>query len=201
MELNTSYRWFRRIALFYQLRKATLADQARLEALIALSARTLSARDYTPEQIEAALRGTFGVDTQLIVDGTYFVAESGGEILGCGGWSRRRTLFGGDARTGRDCTELDPRSEPAKIRAFFVDPAYARRGIGRALLERCEADARAHGFSRVELMATLPGVRLYGSLGYTARSPVHHELAPGLTIEFVPMHKSISDEPSMQGGI
>ena len=88
--------------MFYQLRLATLADQARLEALIALSARTLSASDYTPEQIEGALRGTFGVDTQLIVDGTYFVAESGGEILGCGGWSRRRTLFGGDAGTGRD---------------------------------------------------------------------------------------------------
>jgi GNAT superfamily N-acetyltransferase len=177
--------------LFYQLRKANLADQARLEALIALSARTLGARDYTPEQIEGALRGTFGVDTQLIIDGTYFVAESNGEIVGCGGWSRRRTLFGGDAGPGRDSSELDPRSEPAKIRAFFVDPNYVRKGIGRALLERCEADARAQGFSRVELMATLPGVRLYGSLGYSARSPVHHELAPGLTIEFVPMDKSI----------
>ena len=180
--------------MFYQLRKATLADHARLEALIARSARTLGARDYTSEQIEGALRGTFGVDTQLIVDETYFVAESGGEILGCGGWSRRHTLFGGDAGTGRDCTELDPRTEPARIRAFFVDPTHARKGIGRALLQQCEADARAHGFSRAELMATLPGVRLYGSLGYTARSPIHHELAPGLTIEFVPMHKLLSEE-------
>ena len=179
--------------MFFQLRKATLADQARLEDLIARSSRALCAPDYTPDQIEAALRGAFGVDTQLIIDGTYFVAESGREIVGCGGWSRRRTLFGSDAGTGRDCAELDPRSEPAKIRAFFVDPTHARRGIGRALLERCEADARAHGFSRAELMATLPGVRLYGSMGYTARSPVHYELAPGLTIEFVPMHKSISD--------
>ena len=191
----------RRIALFYQLRKATLADQACLEALIARSARTLGARDYTAEQIEGALRGTFGVDTQLIIDGTYFVAESGGEILGCGGWSRRRTLFGGDTGTSRDCSELDPRTEPAKIRAFFVDPTHARKGIGRALLKRCETDARAHGFLRAELMATLPGVRLYGPLGYTARSLVHHELAPGLTIEFVPMHKSISDEPPMKEGI
>jgi GNAT superfamily N-acetyltransferase len=181
--------------MFYQLRKATLADQAPLEALIARSARTLGARDYTAEQIEGALRGTFGVDTQLIIDGTYFVAEAEGEILGCGGWSRRRTLFGGDAGTVRDCTELDPRTEAAKIRAFFVDPAHARKGIGRALLERCEADARLHGFSRAELMATLPGLRFYGSSGYTALSPVHHELAPGLTIEFVPMHKSISAEP------
>ena len=179
--------------MFYQLRNATLADKARLETLIARSSRTLGARDYTSEQIEGALRGTFGVDTQLITDGTYFVAESDGEILGCGGWSRRRTLFGGDAGTDRDSAELDPQTEPAKIRAFFVDPDHARTGIGRTLLERCEADARAYGFSRVELMATLPGLRLYGSLGYTAGSPVHHEMAPGLTIEFVPMYKNLHE--------
>lgn len=174
----------------YQLRKATLADQADLERLIARSARTLGARDYTREQIEGALRGAFGVDTRLILDGTYFVAESGGRILGCGGWSRRRTLFGGDAGTVRDDTELDPRSEPARIRAFFVEPAYARQGIARALLEHCEAAAKAQGFSRFELMATLTAVPLYESLGYTARNPIRYELAPGLTIEFVPMCKS-----------
>ena len=177
--------------MLYQLRKATLADQTDLKSLIARSARALCAPDYTPQQIEAALCGAFGVDTQLIMDGTYFVAVTDGKIVGCGGWSWRRTPFGGDAGPERDSTELDPQTEPAKIRAFFVDPVYARQGIGRALLERCEAEARAHGFSRFELTATLPGVRLYQSMGYTAQAPVQYEVHPGLRIEFVPMHKSI----------
>ena len=178
--------------MLYQLRKATLADQIDLKSLIARSARALCAQDYTSQQIEGALRGAFGLDTQLIKDGTYFVAEIDGKIVGCGGWSQRRTAFGGDAATERDPTELDPEREAAKIRAFFVDPAYARQGIGRALLQRCETEAQAHGFSRLELMATLPGVRLYRSLGYTARTAIQYELAPGLMIEFVPMDKSIS---------
>src|SRR5437870_2772625 len=108
----------------YQLRKATLDDQPVLRALIALSARTLGALDYTNEQIEAALGGAFGVDTQLIVDGTYFVAEFDRKIVGCGGWSRRRTLFGSDKGASRDSTLLDPQSDAAKIRAFFVDPSH-----------------------------------------------------------------------------
>jgi GNAT superfamily N-acetyltransferase len=175
----------------YRLRKASVADQPALEALITRSARTLGADDYTPDQIEGALRGTFGVDTQLIIDGTYFVAESGDNIVGCGGWSRRRTLFGGDKGTARDAALLDPQTDAAKIRAFFVDPAHARRGIGRALLEQCEAEARANGFLRCEMMATLPGVKLYAAMGYSAGEPIQYELAPGLTIEFVPMSKSI----------
>jgi GNAT superfamily N-acetyltransferase len=175
----------------YRLRKAEVADRPALEALIARSARTLGAGDYTPDQIEGALRGTFGVDTQLIVDGTYFVAVSGEALVGCGGWSRRRTLFGGDKGAVRDEALLDPRTDAAKIRAFFVDPAHARRGIGRALLEHCEAEARAHGFLRCEMMATLPGVKLYAALGYSAGEAIQYELAPGLTIEFVPMSKSI----------
>ena len=175
----------------YQLRKATLHDLPILEKLIALSARTLGVQDYTAEQIEAALRGAFGVDTELILDGTYLVAECEGEIVGCGGWSRRRTLFGGDKSATRDSGLLDPRTEAAKIRAFFIHPEHARRGIGRALLERCEAEALAHGFSRCELMATLPGVRLYAASGYRAGDPIQYELRPGLTIEFVPMNKSI----------
>jgi len=175
----------------YQLRKATLHDLPILEKLIALSARTLGVQDYTAEQIEAALRGAFGVDTELILDGTYLVAEYEGEIVGCGGWSRRRTLFGGDKSATRDSGLLDPRTEAAKIRAFFIHPEHARRGIGRALLERCEAEALAHGFSRCELMATLPGVRLYAASGYRAGDPIQYELRPGLTIEFVPMNKSI----------
>ena len=180
-------------AVSYQLRAATRADQGALQQLIARSARELGAGDYRPEQIEGALRGAFGVDTQLIDDGTYFVVESDGKLVGCGGWSRRRTLFGGDAHRERDAGELDPRVDAAKIRAFFVDPDHARRGIGRRLLERCESEARARGFHRFELMGTLPGVRLYQALGYTPDAMVHYPVASGVTIEFIPMHKAIKE--------
>src|SRR3979490_281349 len=132
----------------FVLRSATLGDLSALETLIALSARTLGARDYSPAQIEGALRGAFGVDTQLIRDGTYFVVQYGDQLVGCGGWSRRRTLFGGDARPDRDASELDPRQDAAKIRAFFVHPEFARRGIGESILERCEQEALAQGFTR-----------------------------------------------------
>ena len=162
----------------YQLRTATHADRPALRVLIARSARELGAADYRPEQIEGALQGAFGVDTQLIDDGTYFVAEAAGRLVGCGGWSWRRTLFGGDSHSERNADELDPRTDAAKIRAFFTDPGCARRGIGRALLERCEAEARAHGFTRFELMGTLPGVRLYQALGYLPASSCPIRLLP-----------------------
>jgi len=171
------------------LRKATRADIPQIEALIARSARGLSADDYRPSQIEGALRGAFGVDTQLLADQTYFVAVEDGRIAGCGGWSFRSTLFGGDARTGRDSSILDPRTQAAKIRAFFVDPADARRGIGTLLLEHCENEARARGFSRVELMATLPGVKLYAARGYVGAPMVRFDVGHGESIEFIPMHK------------
>jgi GNAT superfamily N-acetyltransferase len=173
----------------YQLRLATRADQPVLQRLIARSARQLSRGDYTPEQVEAALRGAFGVDTQLIDDGTYFVVEEAGQIIGCGGWSRRRTLFGSDSARERDAGELDPAVDAAKVRAFFVDPDHARRGIGRALLERCESAAHARGFRRFELMGTLPGVRLYQAFGYVPGAMVHYPVADGVTIQFVPMSK------------
>lgn len=173
----------------YHLRPATLDDCDTLRELIARSARELSRGDYSPEQVEGALRGAFGVDTQLIRDGTYFVAEARGRIVGCGGWSRRRTLFGGDAREGRDAAELNPAVDAAKIRAFFIDPDYARRGIGRAILERCEAEARARGFRRFEMMATLPGQKLYRVLGYVPGTPVEHPVGDGISIRFVPMSK------------
>jgi GNAT superfamily N-acetyltransferase len=173
------------------IRHATLADKPALEALIALSARELSQGDYTPEQIEGALRGAFGVDTQLIFDRTYFVIEVDGVIAGCGGWSRRRTLFGSDARAERDSGELDPATDAAKIRAFFIHPDYARRGLGRAILEHCEAAAREHGFKRFELMATLPGVRLYRACGYHGEERVHYPVGAGVQIEFVPMSKAV----------
>jgi N-acetylglutamate synthase-like GNAT family acetyltransferase len=173
----------------WTLRPARLADCAALEKLIARSARELSAGDYTPEQIEGALRGAFGVDTQLIHDQTYFVVEADGKIVGCGGWSKRKTLFGGDARSERDAAELNPEEDAAKIRAFFIDPDYARRGMGKAILDRCESEARARGFTRYELMATLPGQRLYAAQGYRAGKAIQYSLSGEVTIEFVPMSK------------
>ena len=176
----------------YLLRLATADDRVDLERLIALSARTLGAADYSAAETEGALRGAFGVDTQLIRDGTYFVVEQAGQLVGCGGWSRRRTLFGGDARPDRDTAELDPRRDAAKIRAFFVHPLFARRGIGAAILDRCERDAMAHGFTRFELMGTLPGVRLYAARGYVAGDPIDWPLGDGLAIRFVPMTKQVA---------
>jgi len=175
----------------FSLRKATPADIPALNALIARSARGLSAADYRPAQIEGALRGAFGVDSQLLTDGTYYVVEGGGQIVGCGGWSFRSTLFGGDSRAGRDSTTLNPATEAAKIRAFFVDPGHARRGIGSLLLDHCEREARAHGYACVELMATLPGVKLYAARGYVGGPMVHFDLGSGEAIEFIPMRKSL----------
>jgi GNAT superfamily N-acetyltransferase len=171
------------------LRKATFADIPALNALIARSARGLSTGDYRAQQIEGALRGAFGVDTQLLTDETYFIVEDAGQIVGCGGWSFRSTLFGGDARAGRDSSVLDPNTQPAKIRAFFVDPGHARRGIGSLLLDHCESQARAYGYAEVELMATLPGARLYAARGYVASPLVHFDVGSGESIQFIPMRK------------
>lgn len=173
------------------LRKATLADVPALNELIARSARGLSAEDYRAEQIEGALQGAFGVDSQLIADETYFVVEDAGRIVGCGGWSFRANLFGGDARAGRDTSTLDPKTQAAKIRAFFVDPDHARRGIGSMLLDRCEKEARAHAYSSVELMATLPGVKLYAARGYVGDAQVQFDVGSGERIEFIPMRKDL----------
>lgn len=176
----------------YSLRKATLADREAIARLIAESARGLSLGDYSARQVEAALGGVFGVDTSLIEDGTYFVVEGeGGALVGCGGWGRRRTLFGGDRYAARDARALDPLTEPARIRAFFVHPAHARKGIGRAILAACEGEARAHGFRALELMATLPGVRLYEACGYAATGRAEYDAGEGVSIELVPMRKEL----------
>jgi GNAT superfamily N-acetyltransferase len=179
------------LLMSYRLRAAVLDDRPSLTSLIARSARALSTADYRAEQIEGALRGAFGVDTQLIHDCTYFVIEAAGEIVACGGWSYRRTLFGSDSRLERDAAELDPRTEPAKIRAFFVHPQHTRKGLGTMLLQECEREARGRGFARAELMGTLPGVRLYAARGYVAQPQVLYEVSPGVHIEFVPMVKVI----------
>ena len=162
-----------------------------LERLIAESVRELSSTDYTAAQIEAALGTAFGVDRELIRDGTYFVAEAAGEIVGCGGWSRRQTLFGGDRQPGRQSALLDPARDSARVRAFFVRPDWARRGIGRALIERCEAEALVDGFGSAELLATLPGHRLYRAFGYVGDERREYRLQGDVAIEFIPMRKDL----------
>ncbi len=152
------------------LRAATMSDVQAINALIATSARELSAGFYSEGQIEALITYVFGADTQLIADGTYYLIEDPerSEPIAAGGWSFRRTLYGGDqAKSGED-TRLNPQSDAARIRAFFVHPQFARRGLGRQLYTECESAARAAGFHRMELMATLPGVPLYSALGFAA---------------------------------
>ena len=174
------------------LRLATLDDVSTLKALIVASATGLGAADYTPEQIRGALAGVFGVDRQLIEDGTYFVAEHEGRIVGCGGWSLRRTRFGGDAFAERDPSRLDPGAEAARVRAFFVDPACARSGIARTLLARCEDEAARAGFRAMELMATLTGVHFYASQGYTPGVEVDQPLDSGDSLRLVSMRKELN---------
>ncbi len=133
----------------------------------------------------------FGVDTTLIEDGTYFVAEIDGVFVGCGGWSRRKTLFGGDQYSSRDVGYIDPQSEPAKIRAFFIHPDHARKGIARGILARCEEEARAYGFRELELAATLPGIEFYKSCGFSERGKFDLELVEGVKLPLVPMRKEL----------
>jgi GNAT superfamily N-acetyltransferase len=175
-----------------EFRLATISDIPALEQVIAASARQLAINDYTSEQIEAALGSAWGVDSQLIEDRTYWVVVAPGSgIIACGGWSYRRTLFGSDCQQGREAITLDPRSDAARIRAFFVRPDWARKGIGRALLEKCETEARLHGFDSAVLVATLPGVRLYRQFGYVGNKTVDYKLPNGLSIAFVPMTKNL----------
>jgi GNAT superfamily N-acetyltransferase len=175
----------------YVVRKATLADRAAIKQLIIESARSLSRDDYSEQQIEGAIATVFGVDTNLIVDGTYFVADRAGTLIGCGGWSKRKTLFGGDQYATRDLNQLDPRAEPAKIRAFFIHPDHARKGIARTILAACETEAKAAGFQSLELMSTLPGIKLYKACGYAGEERVELEVGEGLTIGLLPMRKEL----------
>lgn len=173
-----------------RIRDATLNDVDALSELIGESARGLGRAEYTGEQIEAALKGAWGVDTQLIRDGTYFVVECEGKLAACGGWSRRKTLFGGDAQPKREAELLDPESDAARIRAFFLHPDFARKGIGRLLLARCEAEAKRNGFTQAELVATLPGLKLYKACGYGIIERKLHSLDARVQIEFVAMRKA-----------
>lgn len=175
----------------WQLRLATLDDRDAISALIIESARHLSRDDYTETQIDAAIRFVYGVDSDLIRDGTYFVIERDGALIACGGWSKRRTLFGGDQYGARDTGFLDPTTEAAKIRAFFVHPDAARQRLGRAILEACENAAREAGFHTLQLMATLPGLKLYRACGFVGDERVEHITPHGIALTFVPMTKSL----------
>jgi GNAT superfamily N-acetyltransferase len=171
------------------IRPALPADIPVLTALIAASVRGLQAQDYTSSQLESALASVYGVDTQLIADATYFVAEVDGLIVACGGWSKRKTLFGGDHCEGREDSLLDPKLDAAKIRAFFVQPEWARRGIGTRVLEACESAALAEGFTRFEMGATLTGVALYKARGYREVEKIGVPLANGELLAIVRMEK------------
>ena len=155
-----------RIAMDWTPRLAPAEDIPALEALIPLSVRTLQAPHYSRAQIEAALGTVFGVDRQLIWDGTYFVVEHDAQLVGCGGGSRRKSLYGGDGGRAGEDAELDSRRDRARIRAFFVHPAWARRGIGRSIMTACERAIVEADFRSVDIVATLAGEPLYASFGY-----------------------------------
>jgi GNAT superfamily N-acetyltransferase len=181
------------MAAAVRIRKAAHSDVPALSELIRESVVGLGAADYSAGQLASALTHLFGVDTRLIDDGTYFAVFDGDEdrLVGCGGWSRRRTLFGGDQYADRSDDRLDPASEPARIRAFFVHPGAARRGIGRLLLSECERAALSEGFGRLELMATLTGVPLYERCGFQPLESVVLELPDGVPFPLVRMSRSL----------
>jgi GNAT superfamily N-acetyltransferase len=174
------------------IRKATLDDVAALRALIPLSVRALSGSFCTPEQIESGIRHAFGVDTQLIADGTFLVAEAGNHIVGCGGWSWRRKIYGGDQVSEAALEPLAPATDAARIRAFFVHPEWARRGIGSAILGECARAAARAGFRRLELLGTLPGEQLYRACGFAVLGYEDCTLPDGIVVRWVRMGRDIS---------
>jgi N-acetylglutamate synthase-like GNAT family acetyltransferase len=177
----------------FRIRVATAEDVPVLRELIDLSVRGLQSSDYTTKQIDSALRTVFGVDSQLISDGTHLVAEAvineSPVIVGCGGWSMRKTLYGGDGYKDRQDDFLDPRHDAAKIRSFFIHPDWARHGVGSMILDACEAAARAAGFTRFEMAATLTGVKLFRKRGYVALEQIDLPLENGLFLRVVRMSK------------
>ena len=179
------------------IRRAIPADIPAIEALIGLSVRTLQAQDHSQAQIEGALGTLLAVDSALIADGTYFVLDAiadGGKptIVGCGGWSKRKTLFGGDRASGREDLLLDPLRDSAKIRALFVHPEWARRGIGSIILTACESAAIEAGFRSFELGATLTGERLFRARGYVPIERIEAPLANGESLPVIRMSKVAS---------
>jgi N-acetylglutamate synthase-like GNAT family acetyltransferase len=196
------------VPLEVHIRLASEADIPVLTELIDASVRGLQKEDYSPAQIDNALKTVFGVDSQLIADGTYFVAEarkvrvaelreprSGFAVAGCGGWSKRRKLYGGDSWTAARQQLLDPAVDAAKIRAFFISPDWARLGIGSSILDACEAAAVAAGFRRFEMGATLTGVKLFRARGYLVIDELSLPIGGGLTLPVVHMEKRLAAAP------
>ena len=175
-----------------EYRIATLDDVAALEQLIPISTRELQSQYYHHDQIEAAIGTVFGVDSQLIKDGTYFAAIIEGRIIGCGGWSKRKTLYGGDHLKKQEDPLRDPSIEPAMIRAFFVHPEFIRRGIGRRFIQLCEEALVVAGFKSVDIVATLAGEPLYANCGYLVTDRYEIPLINGLSIQVVRMAKILT---------
>jgi GNAT superfamily N-acetyltransferase len=180
----------------FAIRPAVAGDIPVLRHLIDASVRKLQSGDYSPAQIDAALRRVFGVDSQLIADGTYLLVEAisadsnkKAVVVACGGWSKRKTLYGGDRWRDRQDDMLDPKTDAAKIRAFFIHPDWARQGIGTLLLDACESAARAAGFTRFEMGATLTGVKLFEKKGYVAVERLEIPLEDEITMPIIHMVK------------
>lgn len=178
----------------YDIRRATRDDVPAIEGVMRASLEFLGRTAYDQAQVESAIRHTARIDVQMIDDGTYFVAVAGdGRVVGCGGWSRRAKLFRGsaDQEAGSQLRLLDPATEPARVRAMFVAPEWARRGIGREILQRAEDAARAEGFRKMILLAMLSGERLYEACGYAATQPYAMETPDGVTLGCVVMEKEL----------
>ena len=179
-----------RLIMEMAIQLALPEDIPAISVLISLSVRELSKGYYTPKQIASGLKYVFGVDTQLIKDNTYYTVLMDKELAACGGWSKRNTLYGGDQHKEKEDPLLDPSLDAAKIRAFFVHPGYARKGIGRMLINFCEGEAEKAGFKRFELGSTLPGVPLYQAMGYETLDNLDALLPDGELLPIVKMTKS-----------
>lgn len=172
-------------------RLATLEDLDALREVMRRSIEKLQDQFLAPDQVRASHK-VMGLDTQLVKDGTYFVVEVDGEVAGCGGWSWRSTLYGGDSSlVSREPRPLDPATEPARIRAMYTDPRFVRQGIGRLVLQLCENAAADAGFRSATMMATMAGVPLYEACGYAEVEPVHNAEIDGVTVPLVRMEKRL----------
>ena len=174
-----------------ELRVAAPDDAARVEALMKESVAEIFPRYYDERQVASSVRHVAEVDPMLLADGTYFVLESEGELVACGGWSRRDRLYTGSGASDGDSRILDPATEPANVRAMFVRSDWTRRGLGRRIIQECEAAARREGFSRLALGSTLPGVPLYLACGFEPVQEGEIVLSDGVRMAYVAMEKSI----------
>ena len=172
------------------IRPAVSGDIPALKVVMDRAIKELLPAFLPPAEVLAS-QEVMGLDTQLIEDGTYYVVEAGGAIAGCGGWSRRATLFGGDHSAGRDAALVDPATDPARVRAMYTSPDFTRRGVGRLILATCEAKAKAEGFSRCEMAATMAGEPLYAACGYQRIEPFEAQTSNGVKVPLVRMGKAI----------